>query len=247
MHKPIISGTLGNQSEKFKNYKKRISISIDTNSHIKSEVNIYLQIEPEELLNHNWLTSHYKEFDIILCWEEKLLSLPNSKLFPFGTCWIDSNKNYKKEFAISHIYSNKTQLPGHSIRQRVGNVLKQHNIKYLNISTPPRIEAKEILFDGYQYSIIIENIIKKNWFTEKLIDCLVTSTIPIYYGCPNIADYFDDSYFLKFNTETELHNILSNLSDANYYNHVQKISQNKNKAKEFVNIWKRLDTIFKTL
>ena len=43
---------------------------------------------------------------------------------------------------------------------------------------------------NYKYSIAIENCIEEGYFTEKLTDCILTDTIPIYYGCPNIEKYF---------------------------------------------------------
>lgn len=43
---------------------------------------------------------------------------------------------------------------------------------------------------SYEKSIAIENSSQKNYFTEKLIDCFMTWTMPIYWGCPNIFELF---------------------------------------------------------
>lgn len=55
-------------------------------------------------------------------------------------------------------------------------------------------------FEGlisYKYSICIENIQRKNYFSEKFTDSILCYTIPIYFGCPNINDYFPkDCYYL---------------------------------------------------
>lgn len=54
-------------------------------------------------------------------------------------------------------------------------------------------------YDGlidYRYSLCIENCSIKNYFTEKITDSILCWTIPIYYGCTNIQDYFPkDSYY----------------------------------------------------
>jgi hypothetical protein len=42
----------------------------------------------------------------------------------------------------------------------------------------------------------VESSSETEIFTERLIDCLVTKTIPIYWGCPNISDFFDTSYWI---------------------------------------------------
>jgi len=42
----------------------------------------------------------------------------------------------------------------------------------------------------YHKSVAIENSSYPNYFTEKLVDCLLTWTLPIYWGCPNLDDFF---------------------------------------------------------
>jgi hypothetical protein len=42
-----------------------------------------------------------------------------------------------------------------------------------------------------QFHIAIESLSVENYFSEKLIDAFITKTVPIYYGCPNIGDFFD--------------------------------------------------------
>ena len=62
-------------------------------------------------------------------------------------------------------------------------------------------------YDGlinYKYSLCIENCSIKNYFTEKFTDTLLCWTIPIYYGCANISEYFpDDSYYFVDITKSD--------------------------------------------
>jgi hypothetical protein len=60
--------------------------------------------------------------------------------------------------------------------------------------------SKIEIFETYMFSIVIENSRQIHYFTEKIIDCLLTKTIPIYYGCPNISDYFDTSGWIILET-----------------------------------------------
>jgi len=57
---------------------------------------------------------------------------------------------------------------------------------------------------NYKYSIAIENSITPNLFEEKFTDCILAWTIPIYCGCPNIANYFpkDCYYWLDITSPT---------------------------------------------
>jgi hypothetical protein len=50
---------------------------------------------------------------------------------------------------------------------------------------------------NYKFNISIENEHINNWITEKFYDCILTDTIPIYFGCKNIKEvYPEDGYIL---------------------------------------------------
>jgi len=52
----------------------------------------------------------------------------------------------------------------------------------------------DVLYNS-KYSLCIENCRKNNYFTEKFTDAILSWTIPIYWGCPNIDDYFPSDCF----------------------------------------------------
>ena len=68
----------------------------------------------------------------------------------------------------------------------------------------------------YRYHFCIENMKRDYWFTEKLIDCFVTGTIPIYWGCPSIGEFFNTEGMLIFDNIAELPELLK-LCTSNYY------------------------------
>ena len=41
--------------------------------------------------------------------------------------------------------------------------------------------------------MVIENIRERNYFTKKIVDAVLWETVPIYWGGPNIGDFFDTS------------------------------------------------------
>ena len=49
------------------------------------------------------------------------------------------------------------------------------------------------MYDGYQFHICIENIQSNHYFSEKIINSLLTNTTPVYLGCRNIETYFPDN------------------------------------------------------
>lgn len=90
----------------------------------------------------------------------------------------------------------------------LNNIKKLGNIDLYgtNNSKPERKSALE----NYMFNISIENSYEKNWLTEKFYDCILTNTIPIYYGCSNIREiYPEDGYIL-----------LENIDNLNYVNNV---------------------------
>ena len=74
------------------------------------------------------------------------------------------------------------------------------------------IDKKEEGLNDYKFSIVIENEFMENWFTEKLVDCFRTKTIPIYKGCPNIKDFYNEKGIIFFNSMEELSSILNDVN-----------------------------------
>jgi len=95
---------------------------------------------------------------------------------------------------ISVVASNLTLLEGHKKRFAFVNQLIGHFKDKLHVfgrGFNPVADKWEAIAP-YKYSIAIENNVIPNYFTEKLCECFLSYTLPIYYGCPNIKDYFDE-------------------------------------------------------
>ena len=98
-----------------------------------------------------------------------------------------------------------------------------------------------------KFSIIIENSSDKNYFSEKLIDCFLAKTIPLYWGCYNISDFFDKSGIISFHTIEELIDILNNINFEEYYaTHMNSVEKNFELAKPYgYNYSKRVEEVIK--
>lgn len=53
----------------------------------------------------------------------------------------------------------------------------------------------------YRYALAFENCRAKNYFSEKAVDCWLAWAKPIYWGCPNLADYFPPESFHAIDPE----------------------------------------------
>ena len=80
----------------------------------------------------------------------------------------------------------------------------------------------------WMYLVAVESSSETNYFTEKIIDCLITKTIPLSWGFPNISDFFDTSYWIHpdriFSTE---------YTDTYSKDNLEKIEVNFEKAQRY--------------
>lgn len=64
----------------------------------------------------------------------------------------------------------------------------------------PFTSKKGNAIKDYKFCLTVENSHEKYYISEKFYDCILTNTIPIYYGCSNIKDYWtENGYFLLDN------------------------------------------------
>ena len=134
---------------------------------------------------------------------------------PVVESWVKPNANnvlQAKNKLCSIIASGKTELVGHILRHSTVDWIRKNTlaVDVLGRGYQP-FEKKEDGLLLYNYSVIIENCQESDYFSEKLLDCILCNTIPIYWGCPNISDYFDITGFLICNTEHELRTSIKNL------------------------------------
>ena len=78
----------------------------------------------------------------------------------------------------------------------------------------------------YMFSIEMENASLQNYFTEKILDCFATGTVPIYSGCSNIEEYFNPDGIIQYNDSRELTTILDSLDEATYHSKKKAIEEN---------------------
>jgi len=225
-------------------FNKNVSISFDClNVDTNADYNVLVQIEPSSIINiGKEIIKNKNHFDLILTWNEYILSkCENSKLFPFGSCWIkdEDQKVHKKTKEISIITSVKRKTVGHNLRH---NIIQSNlmNLDLFGNGYNP-IEDKITALKDYRFSLIIENEKINNWFTEKIIDCLTTGTIPVYWGCPNIGDYFDTSGFIIIDSIEDLITKKNMLNETTYFEMLPYIKINFELAKSYTNFWSRIE------
>lgn len=230
-------------------FNKKVSISFDTVEYDPTaDYKVMIQIEPPVIVNliDSMIVNH-NNFDLLLAWHPKILSTcSNSELFPFGDCWINEldRRIHKKTKNLSIIASHKNTAEGHKLRHEIIKA----NITDMDIfgRAYNPIDNKITALKDYRFSLIIENDNIDNNVTEKIVDCLVTGTIPLYWGCSNIGDYFNTKGFIEFKNLQELIELLPKLSKQTYDDMLPFIKENHNLCLEYTDLWGRINSVIKS-
>lgn len=151
-------------------------------------------------------------------------------------------KKYGHENKMSMILSMSNFMPGHNMRHILLRKILESDLDIhfyaegLNkIYNDPRVKefGWDIFskpYEEYEFQIVIENIIDDSWATEKLTNCIIKETTPIYYGSKKIAECFypkDSIVFLDNNIDSNFEKIAncyhSGKSDCDITQRAKKI------------------------
>jgi len=185
--------------------------------------------------SYKWISINNDLFTNVLTHSKELLDRGENFIFcPTGGCWIKSidQKIYNKSKLISIIASAKRMTHGHNLRHSVIQYFMDKLDIYGRVYNP--IDYKLTALKDYAFSITIENTNKDYYFTEKLIDCFMTGTVPIYWGCPSIGNFFNTDGMIIFDSIKDLEEIFENLSFDKYRSMIDSIITNFDKAKEYL-------------
>lgn len=103
----------------------------------------------------------------------------------------------KKEKLISIITSNKAFSAGHVDRLRFVRKLTDRYGQMVDVFGHgfKNFDDKWDVLAPYRYHIVIENSRSTHYWSEKLTDCYLAETFPLYHGSPNIGRFFPEEAF----------------------------------------------------
>jgi len=201
-----------------------------------AERKIALLVEPYVVASESYrmLWNMKNEFDVILTHDQDILrKYDNAYFYPFGGSWIRDWGMFDKTGLVSLIVGNKHSTEGHKLRHEVAtrfggqiDLFGEPHTEYLSSKVP--------MLRPYRYSIVIENCRQDYFFSEKLIDCVSQGTVPIYWGCPSIGNFFDMDGIITFKGIDELGVVLDGLSPVDYNCRYGTMSRNMKEAKQYM-------------
>jgi hypothetical protein len=166
-----------------------------------------------------------------------------------------------KETEISVILSEKYVDPGHIKRidfikfleekeDVITDVYGNNKFHYKNYKGSLPIHKKDEGLIPYKYSFNVENMFVENYFTEKIIDSIVSESLVFYHGCPNIKDFIDERAFVWLelsNFEQDYLLIKKAISENWYEQRLPFIKEMKKKIINEMQFFPRLEKIIKSV
>lgn len=177
--------------------------------------------------------SHRRFHRVLTCDETLLARIPNGVFLPFGSTWVSNKREFgtSKTRMCSLIASGKRSEEGHVLRHETVEWVRAEglDVDVMGRGYQP-FKAKPDGLAPYRYSVVIENVRERNYFTEKLIDALMCRTVPIYWGCPNIADFMDTSGMILCETGDDIRRVVRELSEPDYAKRLPALEAVRDKA-----------------
>jgi hypothetical protein len=191
-----------------------------------------------------------KSLSLLFTHSDRLLDkYENARFIPGGCPWygsmihgggeFDDIRYTKKTKLISIVSSIKYMRPLSKFRSdlalemnriKLGDAMGTIVGKWVNITDS---------LDDYMYSVGIENTATKYYFTEKLLNCFCSQTIPVYYGASEFGGLFntDGIIFIKEPTvECAIKTIKEQCSPEDYKSRLDAIIDNYHRVQKFLSL-----------
>ena len=206
--------------ERYGTSDKQINFYVDNNVYFLDNTDrnvenaICLLVEPRSIIpmTYKWVSENWYKFKYVFTFDSEMLELPNAKLLIYGQITAEYPDTPKTK-NISMVASNKDFCTGHRNRQKVARELIDCIDTYGTFNGGAYCDDADYL-NGYRFNVAMENCSDGHYFTEKICNCLASKVVPIYWGCPYIADYFNMQGIIYCETPAEVieqvHKVLEN-------------------------------------
>lgn len=194
-------------------------------------------IEPPSInpKSYAFVAKNRQHFDEVLTHQKAFADQIGGRYYPFGGTRIPAKQRVigQKTENVCLIASEKRISLGHTLRHEVA---RRYN-KYIDVYGPSysgwHVHHADIL-PRYRYAVVIENEQSSDWFTEKLIDCLLTGVIPFYWGSPDAPKRFVSSGIVTWQHIDQLGSMLKVATPETYERLQMYVSANHYLAQQYV-------------
>lgn len=240
-------------------YPKRVTILVD--KFIKSfvpenEIRIVVLWEPDGHFISDVM--RYPDFyTYVFTYHNFILNNnPKARFFLGATIFVDHKTEHKKVFNVSSVIGYKRDMlkPGYNMRHELwfrrgeikipvdfylsgshykGDVIHT-DFGDIDATKEKRLgKKKDIVFDS-MFHIAIEPMRIANCFSDKIMDCFMSKTIPIYIGAKTIGERFNADGIISVNNISEAIDACNKLTEDDYNKRMAAVEDNYNKGIEYL-------------
>jgi len=214
------------------------------NAQYNSERTIVLGMEPDTFSGTRWRQWFENRNKFMYFMDEKYLnniewwiSMNREKLLSYEPVKTKGNK-------LSAIVSGQYVCAGHILRI---NFLKEAenslDIDIYGWENPfnfkkyigPLTDKGDGLFP-YKYTFAVENTIRPNYHTEKLIDGILAECLVFYWGSETVSNFFEENSYIMLNIhdiQGSIYKILNTIQNNGWERHIFVIRKMKKRILEF--------------
>ena len=200
-------------------------------------------VDPVQYTERIW-----RQFDAVLTWNRYLTESSSAFTFEAGAYYdLPYSSDYgvtpdfrppdprSRERAICQICGDKYSLASeqlYSERRRVARWFHAHARTRMDVFGKPPMKTanyqgvcanKKLTLSRYRYGLCFENTFHPLWtkgyITEKILDCMASGTIPVYYGCSDVERIVPSACFIdyrQYGCLRDLDDYLQTMSDQEY-------------------------------
>lgn len=231
------------------------------NGFLPGSIRVLYLCEPPVIKNFRKKLKRFgHEFDHILTFDPWVLKrFPKARKFVFGTALVREPPP-EREFSISTVIGTKLTTKGHRLRWKFWK-------KSAQVSSPLRLFfSRQFAEDGIAlpddavrlgedksppfkslFHIAIENCRMPDYFTEKVMDCFQSMTVPIYWGCTNIGDYFNTDGMIVVKSLRGLIKACNSVTPELYERMRPALLENRERSHQYVELHPRLTSAIREL
>lgn len=193
-------------------------------------------------------------YDYLLTSFDSLLKLPKARFFMGCTSFFEPDPNIEKKFGVSTVMSGRNNLPGHKLRRELFERQKEVMIPFdfylgthnrlsedfykKGIELPALKSEKKRVFNR-MFHVAIDSyndpVERSRMFSEKLIDCFITKTIPFYWGTPMLEEFFNMDGIIKVNNVDDIIWHCNQIRPWHYELKREAVEDNYNRALKYWN------------
>tara|TARA_R110001592_G_scaffold244259_1_gene505647 strand:- start:921 stop:1766 length:846 start_codon:yes stop_codon:yes gene_type:complete len=208
------------------------------NPHVGHKKRIAWLLEPrcKQPHNYDWISKNNHLYDYVLTHDKQLIEQgKNFIYYALGGCWIEVENrrtDHIKSKLVSMITSGKKNVSDHFKRHEI--IAQHRDVIDVMGRGYKTIEPISKGLKDYMFHIAMENQTEDYYFSEKIINPIMTGTIPIYYGPDHIKEIFDTRGMILFNNINQIPQILKDINHDVYQQMLPYAVENFERAQQYI-------------